>query len=282
MGNIILFVLFTSAGIGLGAVNVWNNAMAINGGTFHWNDLTMLVAGLAVTGALLSVASPALFGRSVIVGLLAMATVIGCTTTSLHYTIHRVGGVSDAGATEALAHNLRINRADAKVISLRKAEKAECATGIGPQCRHLRTKLDAAETALAALGAPRVVDPSAERISRAAFGVITPEQYRTVRPLVTAASLELGCNLLLVVAGLFAPAGSSRRRRNSVIEATAVDITPCPVTEALAFSSATSNRELAQRLGWSESKTSRAVANLRRAGAVTSTQHGRQKLIALV
>jgi hypothetical protein len=281
MRNIILCVLFTSAGIGLGAVNVWNNAMAINGGSFRLNDLTMLVAALAVTGALLAVASPALFGRSVIVGLLAMATVIGCTTTSLHYTIHRVGGVSDAGAAEALAHNIRIDRAVIKVRTLATAEQAECATGIGPQCRDLRKKLDAAEAGLAALGAPRVVDPSAERISRAAFGLITPGQYRTVRPLITAASLELGCNLLLVVAGLFAPSGSSRRQRGSVIEATAVDITPCPVTEALQLSGAASNRELAQRLGWSESKTSRAVATLRRAGAVTTKQHGRQKLIAL-
>lgn len=281
MRNIILFAIFAIAGVGLGAVNVWNNAMAINGGNWVWNDLTVLVAGLAVTGALLSAATPALFGRSLILGVLCIATIAGCMTTSLHYTLHRVGGVSDAGAADAQAHNIRINRAIAKVTDLRQREKTECDTGVGPRCKGLRTRLDTAEAALAVLGARRVVDPSAERIERALFGLVTAEQYRTVRPLITATSLELGCNLLLVIAGLFASSGSSRNRRDGVIEATAVDITPCPVTEALALSGATSNRELAQRLGWTESKTSRAVASLRRAGLVTSKQHGRQKLIAI-
>lgn len=281
MGNIIPFALFASAGVALGVINAWNNATAINGGSFQWNDLTMLVVGLAVTGALLSAAMWSLFGRSIIVGLVCLATVIGCTTTSLHYTLHRVGGASDTGAAEALDHNARIDSATTKVKNLTTAERDECATGIGPLCRDKRRKLAAAEVALAALGARRVVDPSAERVSRAMFGMVSAEQYRTALPMITAASLELGCNLLLVVAGLFAPSGSSRNRRDSVIEGEARDITPSPVIEALRLTGATSNRELALRLGWTESKTSRAVARLRRAGAVTSEQHGRQKLIAI-
>ncbi len=303
MKNIIPFAIFAIAGVGLGGVNVANNATAINGGEIVWNDLTLLVAGLAITGALLSAALASVIRRSLIVGSLMALTVLGCTATSLHYTLHRVGGVSDAGAHTALAHNAQlahhrreVSRLTGEIEKQQTIAARECrgyrdgksnpkrwpncltARGLVAQWTAQKTS---AEAKLAALGAPRVTDPSAERVSQATGGLITPAQYRTLRPLVTAGSLELGCNLLFVVAGMFAPAGG-RRQRGSVIEAHAVDITPDPVVEALRLSGAASNRELAQRLGWSEAKTSRAVKRLRHEARVTSHQHGRQKLIALV
>ncbi len=301
----ILFAVFATAGVGLGTVNVWNNAMAINDGTFILNDLTAVVAGLAITAALVSLALAMISKRSTVLALLAVFVIAGCTATSLHYTITRVGGVADNGASESIAHNTRIDRAKARTSELRslitpqmQTEARECRGYIEgrsnpknwPKCltargmlQGYRDELATHTAALASLGAVRVVDPAAERISSAVGGVISPEQYRRVLPLITAGALELGVNLLLAIAGLFvagSPGGSPLRKQPDVIEAHAVPLDP--VVLALRQHGATSNRELARRLGWSEAKTSRSVRDLRRDGVLISQQAGRQKLISLV
>ena len=94
----IIAAIFAIAGIGLSAVNCWNNAVAINGGEFQLNDLTALVVGLAIAGALLSGAAGAAFNRSKVIGALCVVAILGCIITSIGYTLGRVGDVADARA----------------------------------------------------------------------------------------------------------------------------------------------------------------------------------------
>lgn len=273
----LIAAVFATAGVALGVINTWNNAVQINGGSLIWNDLTAVVAGLAVTGALLSLGLGAIAQRSRLVACLAVVAIIGTIATSVGYTLGRVGSVADTGAADALAHNARLERAEQRVADLRQQVVAEAANGgCGPQCRALKSDLSAAQTQLDALGARRVEDPAGERIAAATGGLIPAAAYRTAHPVIVAGTLELGVSLLLSVAGLFAASGQ-RRRAPRVI-----DITPEPVDPVLQALKAgpVSNRELARRLGWSEAKTSRTVAQLTEAGTVTATREGRSKMIA--
>jgi len=302
MFTYMLAAIFAIAGVALGAVNVWNNAIAINGGTFVLNDLTAIVAGLAILSALLSLALGSIAQHARVVAALAVATIIGCTFVPVGYTLNRVGGVADAKAGGAMAHNRQIERTRKQIASLgpkldeqRMIAARECRGYVAgkskakrwPNCLTARglianyeADLAASNAALTRLGAYRVSDPAGRRLE-ALFGALMPaKRYQVAHPVVTAVTLELGVALLLTIAGIFATGGVSRRRVPTVIDATATEISP--VVTALRSAGAASNRELARRLGWSETKTCRAVQTLVRDGTLRSEQHGRQKLIALV
>lgn len=266
---------FASAGVGLGVVNTWNNAMAVNGGTFQWNDLTMLVAGLAITAALLSASLVPVSRMSKMVGVLCMLAIAGCVFVSVGYTLSRVGSVADDGASGALAHNAKIERVEREIKSLTaKRDVEEANGGCGKNCRNIERRLEAQRAALAGLGANRVVDPAGERLEVATFGLLTAARYRTLHPVITATTLELSVSLLLTISGLFAASG--KRREPITIDLKPID----PVSIALQSGPA-SNRELAKRLGWTESRTSRAVQRLTDQRLVTVCQDGRGKRIEM-
>lgn len=274
----IIAAIFAIAGGVLGTINVWNNATQINGGTLIWNDLTAVVAGLAVTGALLSLALGGIAQRSRLVAGLAVVAIIGTIATSVGYTLGRVGSVADTGAAEALAHNARLARADQRVAEISQQVVAEASRGgCGPRCRALKEDLAAAQTALDALGARLVADPAGERIEAATFGLVPAVAYRTAHPVIVATTLELGVALLLTVAGLF---GAPRRRiRPEVIDITSEPVDP--VIELLRQGPVSSNQELARRLGWSEATASRRVRQLSQQRAIQTQMIGKSKQICL-
>lgn len=305
----LIFAVFTMAGIALGALNVWNNAMAINDGQLVFNDLTGIVAGLAVTGALLSLALGSIAKRSWIVGLMAAVVIVGCTVVSVGYTLKRVGGVSDAGAGDALAHNGRIKRTKGRLADLRsKLEKQRevaarecrgykpgksnpakwplCLTAQGLVGSY-EADIAAANATLNRLGAPRVADSAGQRIEALLGGVgITAERYRTAHPVITAGTLELGVNLLLTVAGLFAASGGQRRRSEAPgkpNDGEMIDITPADPVERLLRQQrrALTNTEIAKALGISPPAASQRVRRLIDAGAVRSERVGRKVAISL-
>jgi hypothetical protein len=269
-------VLFGTAGIALGGINIWNNATQVNGGHFVWNDLTAVVLGLAVAGGLLSLAIGAVSRQSRAIAALAVIAVIGCSATSVGYTLARVGSVADSRAAEALAHNARIERATKLVDKIDAERKAEVAKGgCGRECRKIEARLAAARTALDDLGARRVVDPAGERLEAVTGGWISAKGYHTAHPVIVAGALELCVSLLLTVAGLFG--APSTRRAPRIIDITPVAVDP--VLQALK-AGPVSNRELARRLGWSEAKTSRHVAQLEQSGSIVANREGRSKMIA--
>lgn len=277
----ILMIIFATVGLGLGAINVWNNSVAINNGHLVFNDLTAMVAGLAITAMMLSASLAMVFRRSAFFGVLVALTIVGCTATSLHLTLTRVGGVSDGAAKAALSHNAKIDQTQSEVKRLVAAESAECSTGIGPKCRKLGKDLQAAKSALVGLGARQVVDPAAERVSAALQGVISPAQYRVALPLITAGSLELGVNLLVAVAGMFASGGN---RKQVVVEAQAVDITPAdPVVCLLRRRNGAklTNAQVADALGISAPAASNRVKRLVADGVVRRERVGREVAIRL-
>jgi Meiotically up-regulated gene 113 len=98
MSKYIAAAAFATAGIGLGVINVWNNAVAVNGGTFVLNDLTALVTGLAVVSAMLALSLAAISRKSKITAALAVIVIAGCVFTSVGYTLARVGDVTDPTA----------------------------------------------------------------------------------------------------------------------------------------------------------------------------------------
>lgn len=272
---------FAIAATLMGAVNAYNNAMAINHGRFVLNDLTMLVSGLAIAAAMIFLVLPIVWKHSKSGAVVAFIAATLCTITSTHYTVTRVGGLTDTNASTAISHNAKLQRAIDKVDVLAKDKRAECATGYGRKCRGLMKDLKAAETALAGIGARMVVDPAAERFSAAVGGAITPEQYRTALPLITGMAPDLVIGVLFMIAGVFLQL--TMKPAPVTVTAEVVRVEPAhPVIAALRDHGATSNRELARRLGWQESRTSKAVARLKADGLVTSEQTGRNKVISVV
>lgn len=262
--------IFAIVGGSLGCINVWNNATQVNGGTFVVNDLTAVVCGLAVASALLSLALGAIAKRSAITTALAVVAIIGCTITSVGYTLGRVGDAADQGAAAALAHNAQIERAEALVSQLDNERKEEAANGgCKTECKKIEKRLDDARASLAALGVRQVTDPAGERIEAISGGWITAVGYRTAHPAIVAGALEISVSLLLTIAGLFA---ASPQR-----QATVIDITPInPVLAVLPPGRAISNKALARQLGLSEATASRRVRDLRRQGLLTVERKGRE------
>jgi hypothetical protein len=97
MSKYLAAVVFAIAGVGLGVINVWNKSVAINGGSFIRNDLTMLVSGLAIVSALLSLMLGPISRNSKVTATLAVVVIAGCVFTSVGYTLPRVGDVADDG-----------------------------------------------------------------------------------------------------------------------------------------------------------------------------------------
>ena len=298
MFRLLATALFGAAGIALGAINVWNNATQVNGGTFVLNDLTAIVLGLAVAGALLSLALGAIRQRSTLTTGLAVIAIIGCSATSVGYTLGRVGSAADTGAEAAQAHNARIDRTEAEIARLRGLVTAQASIAanqcIGfkpgvsderrwPKCNTARNlvagyeaQIATEQKTLAQLGAPRVADPAGERLEAVSGGLITAHAYRTAHPVIVAGALELSVSLLLTIAGLFAASGA---RAPKVIDVTPVD----PVERVLrAQRAAITNRELAQLAGISEASAHRTVKALAGAGRVVKHRDGRAMLIKLV
>lgn len=298
MLKLLAVALFGAAGVGLGAINVWNNATQVNGGTFVLNDLTAVVLGLAVAGALLSLALGSLRQRSILTTAFAVLAVIGCSATSVGYTLGRVGQAADSGAETAEAHNAQIERTAAEISRLRglvgteaPIAARECAgfkPGVSdvrrwPKCTASRTLIAGYESriadeqqTLAALGGRHVADPAGARIAAVTGGLITADAYRTAHPVIVAGALELSVSLLLTIAGLFA---ASDRRAHRIIDITPTD----PVERVLrAQRAALTNRELAQLAGISEASAHRSVKALAGAGRVLKHRDGRAMRIRLV
>ena len=219
MSKYVAAVAFAIAGVGLGVINAWNNALAINGGQFVVNDLTALVAGLAIVSAMLSLALGEISRQSKVTAALAVLLICGCAFASVGYTLSRVGLVADNGVSDALGHNGEIERIEREITSLvGKRDLEESKGGCGPSCRAIERRLEGQRAALAGLGSRKVVDPAGERLEAVTGGWLTADRYRTLHPVVVAGTLELGVSLLLTVAGLFAD--SSRKAP------VAMDITP--------------------------------------------------------
>jgi hypothetical protein len=256
--------------------------MAINGGEFILNDLTAMVAGLAIVSAMLSFSLGAISQKSIITAALAVVVIAGCVFTSVGYTLGRVGSVADGGAAGAVAHNANIARAEQRVADLNSGVKAEAANGgCRTECKKLIKRLEAAQTALDTLGARQVVDPAGERIEAVTGGWLSADRYRTAHPVITAATLELGVSLLLTIAGMFASSG--KRHVPNVIEAEMIDITPADsVTKLLQqHPQALTNAEIAEALGISAPAASQRVKKLVAAGVVQRDRVGRQVAIRL-
>lgn len=281
MFRYLIAAVFATAGVGLGTVNVWNNAMSINGGELVFNDLSLLVAGLAIASAMLAASAGAVWTRSKLVGALCVLAVIGCTITSVGYTLGRVGDKADDRAAEALEHNAKLERAEQRVARLVGDVRDEAARGgCGPKCRALKEDLAAAERALASLGARRVVDPAGERIEAVTAGLWSADHYRTAHPVITAATLELCVSLLLTVAGLIWSPARVRETRVEIINPEPVD----PILRALQLSGGRvgSNNELAEMLRLPAPRVTERVRLLESAGAVRTYRDGKSKVIELV
>lgn len=276
----LIAAVFATAGVALGAVNVWNNATQVNHGTFVVNDLTAVVCGLAAAGALLSLGLGAVAQRSRLTAALMVVAILGCSATSVGYTLGRVGGVADAEAARALAHNANLARAERLVSDLSHKRDAEAAKGgCGRECRKIETRLDAARVALAGLGARAVVDPAGERLAAATGGLITADAYRTAHPVIVAGTLELGVSLLLTIGGLFASGGRTRAKDEA--PRSMIDITPPttadPVIAALQqHKRPLLNQELARLAGVSDATAHRRVRDLVAAGRVAKYREGQR------
>ena len=271
----IVLAAITTVAVALSLVNWWLSSIAANNGVFVFNDMTALIGVNQVLAVVASSAAVWLWTvKQRSWSVVAVVVVLGCTVTDMHYTIKRVGSMSDTGVEDARGHNVLISRAYTRVEELKADVRAEAARGgCGKQCRIIKADLAQAQMTLASLGARRVEDSAAERVSAAFGGRFTPDQYRKALPVITAVALSLGCSLLFAMVTIMAMAGQVAAQR-------IIDVTPNPVIAELE-QGATSNRELAKRLGWSEDKTSKQVKKLCASGMVKSEQRGRCKMISL-
>lgn len=295
------------------AVNVESNAIAINGGQWVFNDLTRIVATLAVVGAIASMMSGVLWRLSVLWSVVAVAVFAGATYTSVGFTLDRVGQMQDNRTAAARHHNRRIIEtrggiaAHTATISQQQEIAARECRGYNPpsdparrtaydqrwpNCLTARGLIEAAEAKhaaatalLATLGAPKPVDPAGERYAALTGGWLTAERYQISQPFAAAWTLELGVNLLFAAAGLFAagprrrtiaPQGQIEPAGQAVTVITPADIAHRALIQA---GRPLSNGELAELLGWHETKTSRNIKLLRADNRVISQRDGQRVLI---
>ena len=148
---------------------------------------------------------------------------------------------------------------------------------LGRKCRDLKRDLAAAEADLSAIGTRRVVDPAGERIEAVSGGLWSAAAYRKAHPVITAATLELSCWLLLAVAGLIWSPARIRETRVEVIVPEPID----PIVRALQISGPMCNRDLARTLCLPEPRVSERVRLLEHAGTVRCERQGRQKVISV-
>lgn len=276
----IIAAVLATAGVALGVINVWQNAVAINGAV-ELNDLTAFVAAIAILSALASIVAGVVRRRWPIAALCGALIVIGCTITSVHYTLTRIGGQADTSAITALEHNARLAQADENVRFLRGEVKAEAARGgCGRKCQDLKADLQAAQAVLAGLGSRRVVDSAAERIEAATGGLWAAPHYRVALPVIQAATIEAGVAWLLFMSGQFFGLGLASKRRLHAEIIAPVD----PILQALtdAGGRAGSNNELAELARLPAPRVTERVKLLERTGAVRTYKIGKTKVIELV
>lgn len=275
----IIGAILAMAGVALGAVNVWQNAVAINGGLTEWNDLTAFVAALAILSSLASIVAGTVRHRWPVATLTGLLIVAGCTITSVHYTLTRIGGQADTSAQSALEHNARLARAEERVANLRAEAKAEAARGgCGRKCRELLETVKAAQEAADAFGAPRVVDPAAERIEAATGGLWASKHYRVALPVIQAVTIEAGVAWLLFMAGQFFGLRRPEKVRVEVLE----PIDPIVRALELAGGRAGSNNELAELVRLPAPRVTERVKMLEASGVLTTYRVGKNKIIELV
>jgi len=275
----IIAALLASAGVALGVINVWQNAVAINGAV-EFNDLTAFVAAIAVLAALASLLAGVVRRRWPLAALFGALIVAGCTITSVHYTLTRIGGQADTSATTALEHNARLAQAAENVSFLRGEVKAEAARGgCGRKCQDLKADLNAAQAVLVGLGSRRVVDSAAERVEAATGGLWAAPHYRVALPVIQAITIEAGVAWLLFMSGQFFGLSlrTRPRFRTEVMEPTD------PIIQALMISGgrAGSNNELAALARLPAPRVTERVKILERAGEVRTYRDGKAKVIEL-
>ena len=266
--------------VGLGGliIDTWSNVVSIGGGVIRWDDNTAYVIGIASASALAGLFCPFALQRHRAIGLiLAIGWALG-TLYSVGASLDRVGGAKDRAHHVVASTNARIKRLDARIAELRAMREAESKLGgCGKRCMTLQAKLETAERDLDGVGIEQIDDPGGQRIEALTFGAVRAADYRLFHPVVGVVALTALFNGLLLLAGAILAAGS--KRAPVVIDAEATEIDP--IVQDLRANGSASNRELARRLGWSETKASRRVKLLTEQGSVQAQQVGRSKVIAL-
>jgi hypothetical protein len=314
MGRYFTALVFASVGIALLFTNIWNNAAAINGGELVFNDLTAVVAGMAIGGALLSISIGAVAKKSTVGALLSMLLILGCTATSVHYTLSRIGGVADSSVAVGDNHARQSKLLAAEIDGHKKSAEiweqrlTDAKTGIAnecngkppkslnrkswPNCRShddsadiardklasLSAQISTARSALINMGPAPVTSPVAQRY--ADLVGIPVATYRNAMPIVTAFSLEGLVNMLFVIAGLFM---ASVPNTSSAPIHQMKDVTPPdPIVDVLQrVGRPVNNGELANLTGLSGATAHRRVADLVSTGRVSKTRNGREVQIRL-
>lgn len=314
MGRYIAALLFASAAVALLATNILNNATAINDGVLVFNDLTAVVGGMAIAGALLSLSFGAVASRSRLVALAALLTVVGCTITSVHYTLSRIGGVADTSSAQGGTYERQKKLIEAEIadrqadVTTWEQEVAKAEKGIAleckgrppksldreswPKCRSYDDEADLARANVAkfsglvskerqtlrALGAPPATDPAAKRLE--ALVGLPVATYRNAIPVVTAFSLEGAVNLLFLISGLFMAGG--RKQNQGSAEPMQVMLPEHPIEAVIRKSRrALSNGEVARLTGVSDATATRRVEDLVAQGRLIKTRDGRGVKIRL-
>jgi hypothetical protein len=137
-------------------------------------------------------------------------------------------------------------------------------------------KLETAERQLNAHASSQPTDPAGQRIEALSLGVITSTTFRLLHPVAGVVALTVLINGFLLLAGVML--AIDRKPQAIVIDHTLVVVEP--IVAELQAGGSTSNRQLANRLGWSEAKVSRRVRRLAEQGVVRVRQDGRAKKIS--
>lgn len=294
MSRYCISAIFAIAGLALLVVNTGNNVAEIT--RTEWAmDTVAVVVGLSIMAALLSLFLARIWGLSWVCGLVALTVTIGCAATSMRLTMDRIGGVDEDSKHGGRVINGRIQRADAEVERLQRLIESqrpiaarECRGHIEgrsdpkrwPNCLTAQGLIDQYEAGMATAKAERVklgeavtVERHSERFLGWVFGPNAGRASAMIQPVMIASLLEVGTALLLSIAGLFASSGG--RRQPPII-----DVTPIDPAVAVLKAGPLSNRQLAARLGWSESRASRHIQALASDGLVSVARDGKRKLIA--
>ena len=265
------------AALGGLVVDTWSNVLAIGGGEFKINDTTTYVMAVAVLGALAGLICPLAFRNCRAAGAILAIGWMLSTGFSIGASLDRVGGARDAVRLAAMAKNDHLAQLNRDIAELRAKRDQEAERGgCGKQCRFWQEKLETAERQLNAHASRQPTDPAGQRIEALSLGVITSTTFRLLHPVAGVVALTVLINGFLLLAGVML--AIDRKPQAIVIDRTLVVVEPI-VAELQAGGSA-SNRQLANRLGWSEAKVSRRVRRLAEQGVVRVRQDGRAKKIS--
>ena len=275
MPYIIGIALATAGIIGL-SVDTLNNVKAM-GGEY---DVALYVATISILGAVAGLAGPFSIKRNMLVGFVLMVGWAGATLFSIGASIDRIAGAKDDKVRASVSLNDERKRINKRIKDLTaKRDKEAKRGGCKTICMRWQDKLERLEEKRDNLGSAATVHSGGKRIEALTFGPVRAEQWQLAHPVVGVVALSLMVNALFVIAGGMLATSPTKQVIASVQVAEVLP--PSPVVQALKIAGPINNRELAKRLGWSESRTSREGNSLRRSGMLSSKQHGRAKLIAL-